>query len=60
MREGLLRRVQTSGIVYKYCAFILKGVFSGFLMLFLVDAFDCLGGCTHLNNRVHPLSMPIK
>lgn len=34
MREGLLRRVQTSGIVYKYCAFILKGVFSGFLMLF--------------------------
>lgn len=47
MREGLLRRVQTSGIVYKYCAFILKGVFSGFLMLFLVDAFDCLSGCTH-------------
>lgn len=50
MREGLLRRVQTSGIVYKYCAFILKGVFGGLLMLFLVDAYKIreVCGCIYL------------
>lgn len=48
MREGLLHRVQTSGFVYKYCAFILKGIFGGLLMLFF-------SGCIRLFKWMYSL-----